>query len=166
MNSFFCSLFGGKKKKDSDVKKVTVQVSLVAARTYFSTAGDHRFKYLDSWNRPTFLSLSLDVSSEQYWKDLTVLQGAAKMTIWHAENWAYWDFERARSQAFQNHDKDKVLFRVWPYEKLLDPESAEFYETVSLAAASGQPIEIFCRWEKPINRPEPGSTLLQRRRHG
>lgn len=164
MKRFFCSLFGGK-KKDSDVK-VTVQVSLVAARTYFSTEGDRRFKYLDSWNRPTFLSLSLDVSSEQYWKDLTVLQGAAKMTIWNAENWAYWDFERARSRAIKDHSEDKVLFRVWPYEKLLDPESAEFYDTVCFAAASGQPIEIFCRWEKPIIRPEPGSTLLQRRRHG
>lgn len=145
MKKFFCSLFGGKKNKDSDLP-VIVQVSLVAERTYFRTSNRH-WKYLDSWYRPTFLPLTLDVSSEQYWKDLEALQFAAKTLVWNADAWPGRDFETARSRVLERHAEDKVLFKVWPSAKFVDPESAEFFETVCFASESGQPIEIFCKWE-------------------
>lgn len=167
MKRFFCSLFGGKKNKGSDLP-VTVQVSLVAERTYFRTSNRH-WRYLDSWYRPTFLPLTLDVSSEQYWKDLEALQFAAKMLVWNCESWPGRDFETSRSRVLAHHAEDKVLFKVWPSATFVDPESAEFFETVCFASESGQPIEIFCKWENDDlchrfeERLTPTTEMLRRR---
>lgn len=144
MKRFFSNLFS---KKKEDPKPTVVQVSLVAERRYWRSEPNRNFKFLDHWNRPTFLPLTLDLPSGRFWSDLIRLQNAARMTISYAEAYGgFWDFYRERSHVMENVPDKKVLFRVWPSAKFLDPASADFYDAVCLAANSGQPIEIFCKW--------------------
>lgn len=145
MKKFFSNLFG-KGKKELERKPVVAQISLVAQRTVlWKGCGD--VKFLNQCNQPTFVPLSLDIPSGQFWEDLRRLVYAAIMTISCAESALFFNFRRQKARVVEEELlSKKVLLRVWPSSKFMDPVSAEFYDAVSFAAASGQPIEIMCKW--------------------
>lgn len=140
MKKFFCDILG--RKKDSGRKVQVVQCSVVARRW---TGNVH--KYLDSWNRPTTLPLSLDLQGK-FWEDLKAVMMAAAMIVSHCEagEVGLWNFERQKDRVLQQFGGKKVELCIWPNATYHDPQSADFYDAVRFAAASGQPIEIWCRW--------------------
>lgn len=145
MKRFFSKLFSkGKKESERKAPVPVIQVSLSAKRTLWPDSPD--FKFLDQWNRPTLIRLTLDRASGEYRSDLNCLIFAAMMTISHAENHFWWNFALERAYVLEHLASKKILFRVWPSANFLDPYSAEFFDAVAFAAASGQPIEISCKW--------------------
>lgn len=139
MKRFFSKLFD--RDKDSCRKAPVAEVLLVAER---KTWGGN-FTHLDHWNRRNLIPITLDVSRPEYWRELKDLILAAKMTAAQAESWRFcWDFDKSKSEALGKFATNEVLLRVWPSNKFVKPESAEFYDALCLYSSPGQHVEIFC----------------------